>query len=183
MNKQANEMHVRDYVLTAISFAFIQGGRCHRFVIGRCAQRQTFSWMVANIIPRFQPIERRPTARHKGVVVVIFPIKALKITLTVVMIATRPLAHMTGRVLHAALPPHRPVAGIGPTGHGAGLGVDELPGFRVVMVAHALAVADALGGGVARGGEGVDLEQISGGVEAHEELAGGNGGQEGVWIF
>ena len=168
-------MHVRDYVLTAISFAFIQGGRCHRFVIGRCAQRQTFSWIIANIITRLESIERRTTARHKGVVVVIFPIKAPKITLAVVMITTRPLAHMAGRVLRAALPPHLPVAGIGPAGHGAGLGVDELPRLGVVMVAHAFAVADALGGGVARGGEGMDLEQISGGVEAHEQLTGGNG--------
>ena len=131
--------------------------------------------MIANIIPRFQPIERRTTARHKGIVVLTFPIKALQFSPTVVMITTRPLAHMAGRVLRAALPPHLPVAGIGPAGHGAGLGVDELPRLGVVMVAHALAIADALGGGVARGGEGVDLEQIPGGVESHEELTGGNG--------
>ena len=170
-------------ILTTVSLAFIQGGRCHRFFIGRCAQSQTFSWIITNIITWLESIERRPTARYKGVVVLIFPIKAPQFSLTVIMIATRPLAHMTGRVLRAALPPHLPVAGIRPTGHGAGLGVDELPGFRVVMVAHAFAVADALRGGVARWGEGVDLEQISGGVESHEELAGGNGGQEGVWIF
>ena len=45
------------------------------------------------------------------------------------------------------------------------------------------AIADALGGRISGQREGMDLEQISGGIEAHKQLSGRDGGQDGVWIL
>ena len=124
------------FILTTISFAFIQGRSGYSLIFSGSRQWQSFSRIVANIFARFEPIKGRATARDEGIVGIVLAVEALQGPFAVVVIPTLSFAHMTRRVGRAALAPYLPVARVGAAGHVASLSVDEFAGLGVMMVAH-----------------------------------------------
>ena len=124
------------FILTTISFAFIQGRSGYSLIFSGSRQWQSFSRIVAHIFARFEPIKGRAAARDKGIVGIVLAVETLQGPLALVVIPALSLAHVTRRVGRAALAPYLPVARVGAAGHVASLGVDELTGLGMVMVAH-----------------------------------------------
>ena len=123
-------------MLTTISFAFIQGRRGYNLIFSGSRQRQSFSRKVAHIFARFEPIEGRATARDERIIGVVLAVETLQRPLALVVIPALSLAHVTRRVGRAALAPCLPVARVGAARHVASLGIDELTGLGMVMIAH-----------------------------------------------
>ena len=85
---------------------------------------------------RFEPIKGRAASRDERIVGIVFAVETLQGPFALVVIPAIALAHATRRVGRAALAPYLPVARVGAAGHVASLGVDELTGLGVMMVAH-----------------------------------------------